>query len=194
MTFIPCGMQKTVPYQSQFLMKRILNVGCGNDDYGTDFVDMYPSRENVVKCDLEKGLPYENNTFDEVYSHCLFEHLKNPFNTVMEMKRVAKEGGRVRLTTDNGSYWAFALNNSAHTGGYEKAEFPDDRHYCFYTKNHLVNHFKKAGLEVQEVKFVEYFSTSWIKSSICVVVQTILKVTPFRNMAYARIEIAGVKK
>ena len=38
-------------------MKRILNVACGGQDYGTDFVDMYPQRPDVVQCDLEKGVP-----------------------------------------------------------------------------------------------------------------------------------------
>lgn len=175
-------------------MKRILNVGCGNDTYGTDFVDMYPSRENVVQCDLEKGLPFDDNTFDEVYSNCLFEHLRNPFNMVLEMKRVAKAGGRIRVITDNGSYWIFAMDNRAHTGGYEKSEHPDDRHYSFFTKTHLVHHFTKAGLEVEKVEFVEYFSTSWLKKNACFILQSILKLTPFRNMAYARIEIVGVKK
>lgn len=175
-------------------MKRILNVGCGKDTYGTDFVDMYPARKDVVQYDIEKGLPYENNTFDEVYSHCLFEHLKNPFNMLLEMKRVTKEGGEVRVITDNGSYWVFALDNRAHTGGYEKDECPDDRHYCFFTRTHLAHHFKKAGLEVKEVKFVEYFSTSRLKNFACFVVQNILKVTPFRNMAYARIDIVGINK
>ena len=175
-------------------MKRILNVGCGADTYGTDFVDMYPKRKEVVKTDIEKGLPFDSHTFDEVYCKCLFEHLKNPFNMLMEMKRVAKEGGRVRVITDNGSYWAFALDKGAHTGGYEKDESPDDQHYCFFTKTHLVHHFTAAGLDLEEVKFVEYFSTSWIKKTVCFIVQNILKLTPFRNMAYARIEIVGVNK
>jgi ubiquinone/menaquinone biosynthesis C-methylase UbiE len=175
-------------------MKRILNVGCGKDTYGTDFVDMYPSRKEVVQCDIEKGFPYENGTFDEVYSHCLFEHLRNPFQMLMEMKRVTKDGGKVRVITDNGSYWMFALERSAHTGGYEKEDAPDDRHYCFFTKNHLVNHFKKAGFNIEQVDFVEYFSTSKLRSFACKVIQGVLKITPFRNMAYARIEIVGVKK
>jgi SAM-dependent methyltransferase len=175
-------------------MRRILNVGCGNDTYGTDFVDMYPCRENVIKCDLERGFPFEDNTFDEVYSRCLFEHLKNPFNVLSEMKRVAKEGGKVRLITDHGTYWAFGLNNTAHSGAYEKDEHPDDRHYCFFSKTHLVHHFIAAGLEVEEVKFVEYLSPTRLKRIACLVVQSILKITPFRNMAYGRIEITGVKK
>lgn len=155
---------------------------------------MYPSRDNVIQCDIEKGLPFADETFDEVYSHCLFEHLKNPFNMLLEMKRVTKVGGKVKVITDNGSYWVFAMDNRAHTGGYEKDEHPDDRHYCFYTKTHLIHHFTKAGLVVEEVKFVEYFSTSRLKRFACFTIQNLLKLTPFRNMAYARIEIAGVKK
>lgn len=174
-------------------MPRILNVACGKDTYGTDFVDIYPSRENVVQCDIEKGLPFPDDTFDEVYSHCLFEHLKNPFSVLVEMKRVAKVGGKVRLITDNGSYWIFALNNTAHTGGYEKPEYPDDRHYVFYTKNHLKNHFTQAGLQVEKLEFIEYFSSTRLKTLACKVVQPLLKLTPFRNMAYGRIEIVGLK-
>lgn len=57
--------------------KRILNIGCGNDTYGTDFVDLYPQRKEVKKCmiDSEK-LPYSKNTFDEVRMYFVFEHLK----------------------------------------------------------------------------------------------------------------------
>jgi SAM-dependent methyltransferase len=175
-------------------MKRILNVACGRDTYGTDYVDMYPSRENVVQCDIEKGLPYPDETFDEVYSHCLFEHLRNPFNMLLEMRRVTKTGGRVRIITDNGSYWVYALDKSAHTGGYEKPEYPDDRHYCFFTKTHLTHHFTKAGLEVERAEFVEFFSTSKLKKTVCFLVQSFLKLTPFRNMAYGRIDISGIKK
>jgi SAM-dependent methyltransferase len=174
-------------------MTRILNVGCGSDTYGTDFLDMYPSRENVIQCDLEKGFPFPDDTFDEVYSKCLYEHLKNPFSVLLEMKRVAKKGGRIRLITDHGAYWANGLNNTAHTGAYEKDEHPDDRHYCFFTKTHLVHHFRAAGLELDEVKLVEYFSPTRMKRFICVVMQSFLKLTPFRNMAYGRLEISGVK-
>jgi SAM-dependent methyltransferase len=175
-------------------MKRILNVACGKDTYGTDFVDMYPSRKEVIQCDIEKGLPFEDGVFDEVYSHCLFEHLRNPFNMLLEMKRVTKVGGRVRVITDNGSYWVFALNHSAHTGGYEKPECPDDQHYCFFTKTHLIHHYTKAGLAIEDVKFVEYFSSSRLKTTVCVIVQSLLKLTPFRNMAYGRIDITGINQ
>ena len=175
-------------------MKKILNVACGGQTYGTDFVDMYPSRPEVVQHDLEKGLPYPDDTFDEVYSRCLFEHLKNPFNLLLEMKRVAKPGGRIRIITDHGSYWAFAFNNTAHSGGYETDEAPGDRHYCFFTKTHLRHHFAAAGLEVERVELVEYLSPKRWKRLISRIVQGFLKLTPLRNMAYGRIEAVGIKK
>ncbi|HKZ42047.1 MAG TPA: class I SAM-dependent methyltransferase, partial [Candidatus Hodarchaeales archaeon] len=70
---------------------RILNVGCGNDTYGTDFVDLYPVRDDVIRCDVEKEkLPFRDNTFDEVFSGNIFEHLKNPNLVLREMSRVLK--------------------------------------------------------------------------------------------------------
>jgi hypothetical protein len=29
--------------------RKILNVGCGEETYGTHFVDFYPSRKDVIK-------------------------------------------------------------------------------------------------------------------------------------------------
>ena len=69
-------------------MKRILNIGCGNDAYGTDFVDMYPQRKEVIKCNFEyESLPFEENTFDEVRCYFVFEHLKNREILLKEIKR-----------------------------------------------------------------------------------------------------------
>ena len=34
--------------------RRVLNVGCGKDTYGTDFVDKYPSRKDVIKYDIDQ--------------------------------------------------------------------------------------------------------------------------------------------
>ena len=96
--------------------------------------------------------------------------------------------------TDHGTYWAFALNNTAHSGSYETEEHPDDRHYCYFSKTHLINHFRAAGLEVEEAKLVEWISPTRLKRIICIVVQSLLKMTPFRNMAYGRLEIKGIKK
>lgn len=74
---------------------RILNVGCGEDTYGTDFIDLYPKRKEVKKVNLQKEkFPFKNKTFDVVYSSFIFEHLLNPQNSLKEMVRVCKKGVR----------------------------------------------------------------------------------------------------
>jgi ubiquinone/menaquinone biosynthesis C-methylase UbiE len=73
-------------------MKKILNVGCGKETYGTHFIDFYPSRQNVLKCNVdEEKFPFPDNYFDEVYAKFIFEHLRNPMNFLSESYRVLKK-------------------------------------------------------------------------------------------------------
>jgi len=130
--------------------KRILNVGCGDDKYGTDFLDIYPGREEIIKCDVSKeNFPYEDKTFDEVYSKNLFEHVIDLTHLLEEMKRVLKVGGKLRIITDNAGFFLFHIpirknnflqhNNNSIRGGKE------DRHYFLFTPLHLKNHLEKIG-------------------------------------------------
>jgi ubiquinone/menaquinone biosynthesis C-methylase UbiE len=40
-------------------------------------------------------LPFEDNTFDAVFSHAVFEHLREPLTALQEIQRVLKPGGIV---------------------------------------------------------------------------------------------------
>ena len=102
-------------------MKRILNIGCGYDEYGTDFIDLYPKREEVISfnVDSRNKFPFPNKTFDEVRMYFLFEHLRNHEHILKEIYRILKPGGVLDLKTDNASYWYFALDDKVHTGQYE---------------------------------------------------------------------------
>src|SRR2546426_9579193 len=100
-------------------MKKILNVGCGEDTYGTHFIDSVPTRKDVVKCNIDQDrFPFNDNFFDEVYSEQNFEHLKNPMNFLKESSRVLKKGGSIVIITDNAGFWGIFGN--VHHGGYEK--------------------------------------------------------------------------
>jgi len=137
--------------------KRILNIGCGNDSYGTDFVDLYPSRPDVKRCDIDNDkLPYRNNIFHEVYSKCLLEHLKNPGRALNEIVRVLKPNGKIVIITDNAGWWGFHTPlSSIHYGGYEKnSKVKEDRHYSLFTTWHLVNHLQALKLRNIEVRYV----------------------------------------
>jgi len=133
--------------------KRILTLGCGNQPYGTDRVDIIPSQFTTLVCDVEKGLPYAEKTFDEVYTRNLFEHLRNPGFFLEECHRVLKYGGKLILITDNAACQRFYLLGT-HEGRYEKKHDPKDKHYSVYTRSHLRNHVEAVGFHINSLGYV----------------------------------------
>lgn len=86
---------------------KILDFGCGNgqlvqafqamgyDAYGADVIDI-PSQdaEHFRKISFNPyRLPFEDNTFDYVYSTSVFEHVLNTEESMKEIYRVLKPGG-----------------------------------------------------------------------------------------------------
>ena len=59
--------------------------------------------------DVPKDLPLPDNSVDFVIFTEVVEHLYNPAHVLKEIGRVLKKGGRVYLTTNNVSYWFYAL-------------------------------------------------------------------------------------
>jgi len=138
------------------MKKRILNVGCGEDTYGTHFFDLFPSRSEVLRCDVnDERFPFPDNSFDEVYAECLFEHLKNPMNFLVESYRVLKRGGKIIVITDNAGLWGFLGN--VHHGEYEKIRANErvlgDKHYALFTPSHLKNWLESAKFREIEVNY-----------------------------------------
>jgi len=151
------------------MKKRILNVGCGSETYGTDFVDLYPQRKEVKKVNIDKEkLPYKDNTFDEVYSAFLFEHLKNPHKALLEMKRVLKKGGRIVLMTDNAAFLGFYTRGTlwwkVHNGGYTKlsGKGEEDKHFILFTSNHIESHLREAGFKNIGVRLFKIPNTNLV--------------------------------
>lgn len=52
-------------------------------------------------CDLNEGLPYDNERFDYIVCLEVIEHLDNPFALCRELRRVLRKSGRVYLSTPN---------------------------------------------------------------------------------------------
>ena len=84
-------------------MSRYLNLGSGNQvltgQDGTKYIniDMYPYPEVDIIRDVEKGLPFDDESVDEIYTSHFLEHI-NDLNFVMEeCYRVLKKGGIMRI-------------------------------------------------------------------------------------------------
>jgi len=178
------------------MRERILNVGCGNQTYGTDFIDLYPKRNNVIKIDIQKQrFPYRKEIFDEVYSKCLLEHCMNPGSLLGEMIRVLKKNGKIRIITDNANYWTFALENSLHRGGYEQ-EKSEDRHYVLFTDWHLYNYLRRFNLKNIRIKYIpeRYIHQNKIRFFLKGIINAILRITPLSKMSYIRLEGEAIKR
>jgi Methyltransferase domain len=78
--------------------KRVLEIGPGHAPFpdATVYLDWQklpgiPSA-SFVKWDIERGVPYEDKSFDFVYARHVLEDMWNPFHLMFEMSRVAKAG------------------------------------------------------------------------------------------------------
>ncbi|MEM5835084.1 MAG: methyltransferase domain-containing protein [Candidatus Aenigmatarchaeota archaeon] len=186
-------------------MKKILNVGCGNEKYGTHFVDLYPTRKEVIKCDVDKEkLPFPDEYFDIVYSKNLLEHLRNPGFAIEEMFRVLKKGGKIILITDNAGFWEFHIFGTHvkpklnfMTSNFYRGRGRLDTHYCLYTKEHLINHLRRVGFKIIETKFIDFETNHKNLGkfrkilNIILIFLRIFKIT--ENFSYPRIKIIGEK-
>lgn len=185
-------------HKDLFNDKRILNVGCGNDDFGTDFIDLYPMNKNVKKCDVDKKkYPYRDGTFDVIYSRCNFEHLSNPSHFINESYRILKKDGLLIIVTDNANYFGFAFSEGHHLkySGYGI----EDLHYGLYTPEHLETHLR-AKFKIWDSGYVNGDILDWRKNSGLRELKKILGIFAaipnkyFKRIFNSRIYVVGTKK
>lgn len=166
----------------------VLNLGCGEDTYGTSFVDLHPSRKEVKKCNVDdEKLPFDDETFDIVYSKSLFEHLTNHKFFLNEVKRVLKIDGTLELITDNANYWVWSLSNKAHTGGYLKSN--NDRHYALFTDEHLRNYCKLIGLKILRIEYLTQTDIRNFKHILRFMMDKFLQRTFFWRSGYYQMKL-----
>lgn len=116
-----------------FQCQDILEVSCGNgraasalvkgakNVYATDIVDvLLPEVKKSGVCfsigDVCGQLPYENNSFDLVYSINSFEHYEHPDVALREIIRVTRPGGILFFTFSPLYYSAWGLHASRRLG------------------------------------------------------------------------------
>ena len=83
-----------------------LHLGCGND-YKKGYINCDVSKEvNPDKIiDLEKKLPFGNNSVSEVIANHVFEHVHNFVPLMHEIHRVCKKGATIKIKTLFFSAW-----------------------------------------------------------------------------------------
>jgi len=178
--------------------KMILNLGCGSEWYGDVRADIHRTEATNLICDADSTLPFKDEVFDEIYSRCLFEHLKNPNFFLQEVKRVLKKGGRVTIITDNASYLRFHISRNLsfplkmgwrHGGEYPSTN-PLDKHYALYQPEHIRNHFEACGLKIVELKLISYKGDQNPSKKLDKIINILLG----KNFALPRIKVVAIKE
>jgi len=103
--------EKKADYQNRFVDfnikegESVLDIGSGGEPfpYATHLVDKYPQKTHhryqeldtmnlpFTEADVQK-LPFENNSFDFVYTSHVLEHVEDPVKALNEISRVGKSG------------------------------------------------------------------------------------------------------
>lgn len=171
---------------------KILNLGCGNETYGTHRVDIVKTRTTTHVFDVEDGIQFPDSFFDEVYERNLFEHLRSPHYHLQEVYRVLKFGGQLVLITDNASCVRYYLLRT-HTGGYmghrHLISRTADKHYGIFTKEHLKNHLLDVGFKVL---IIEYVETDYVTRFLDKFMRFFLRGV-WKSLTYSRIRVVGEK-
>lgn len=94
--------------------KNVLDVGCGKKILkkylsGNIYYQGIDAEEgeDVISFNLEKGIPFKNESFDIVFCLDVLEHLDNPQFLLEEILRVAKK--EVIISLPNMYHWMFRL-------------------------------------------------------------------------------------
>lgn len=81
---------------------RRLHLGCGLDPLpGWLNCDLFPPQRDVLHLDVRRRFPFDDGTFDAIYSQHLIEHLSyaDGARKLAECHRVLRPGGVLRLAT-----------------------------------------------------------------------------------------------
>ncbi|MBT5222317.1 MAG: class I SAM-dependent methyltransferase [Gammaproteobacteria bacterium] len=164
------GLGGAIPFRH----KRVLDVGCGNGDRlplferigwefvaGIDLDDKAVDAARLAGLNVQKGsmdsIPYEDNSFEFLFSHHVVEHVYDIADSLSECFRVLEPGGVICILTPNGE-----SRLHQYYGKYWRGlEAP--RHLQIYTIRSLEKAALKAGFIINQLETTDR-SHDWMRA------------------------------
>lgn len=116
---------------------------------GLDIHDLDGEQElriKQVKGDISEP-PFEDNTFDTIYMGEVIEHLKNPYETLFQVHRILKHGGKLILDTPN----PYSLDRHIKWIILREESLGDPTHMLFFTPISLKTALEESGFTIDEI-------------------------------------------
>jgi len=157
--------------------KRALDIGCRDGywserlktkGYEVTSLDIQPEYDKALVHDVEKGLPFDNCSFELIWCTEVIEHLTNPYYLLEEIDRVLKPGGLSILTTPNSDWWLYWI---VKLWGWTPRKLQNPDHKLFFDEKsirslaagyQLFGFFPYALLFFRISKLVGYLSPTFI--------------------------------
>lgn len=129
-----------------------LNLGCGKDiRKGYVNLDMYPLEGVDVVADIEKKLPFENDTFDEIFTAHVFEHMADLNALLSELHRITKKDGVIKIFVPHfTNFGAYTDPTHKRFFGYFTMDY--------YTDKNEMNFYTPVRFNIRKKKLFFYFT------------------------------------
>lgn len=127
--------------------------GCDISPYAVVKSQKNSPESNIILCDISRGIPYRDNTFDAVTMFDVIEHIDQYDELLQDVYRVMKPNGILVLTTPN--RWS---NDSLFFGKdywYKR----DITHKIIFSKSHLKKVLSRAGfieIDIHTIEFLHF--------------------------------------
>jgi len=128
-----------------------LDIGCGRSKFaGTLGVDVAPVRGVDVAADLSRGLPFADDSVDEVYTSHTLEHMPDLIAAMEELWRVCKDGARLNIWVPHASCPFVTWIDPTHRRGMTIETFsyfnPASNHLSYYSRARFTIEYARLHL------------------------------------------------
>lgn len=173
------GLQKYLFYPFEYLIRRalivktgqrLLDVGCGSGNYlkvasklGVECygLDIYSGKKSFFISDSIKfynkrveDSNFPENYFDIITMNHVFEHLADPQQILLLLKKIVKSGGQIIIQVPNNKSFNARIFGRFYLG------IDSPRHYFVYNKKSIEVLCHKVGLKVDRIAYRTPFTAN----------------------------------